>query len=84
MLKDVPVLVWPCNSDYRLKDVSKSRIIILLTDGVNNAGVITQVWLPIWLKNMVLSIHFGIGTNGNAEFPYAKTADGKFLYKMQR
>jgi Ca-activated chloride channel family protein len=26
----------------------------------------------------------GIGTNGNAEFPYAKKADGGFLYKMMK
>jgi Ca-activated chloride channel family protein len=70
----------------RLKDSkAKSRIIILLTDGVNNAGVIDPSMAADMAKEYGIKVYtIGIGTNGNAEFPYAKTADGKFLYKMQK
>lgn len=68
----------------RLKDSkAKSRVIILLTDGVNNSGFIDPRMASDMAKEYGIKVYtIGIGTNGNAEFPYAKTADGKFLYRM--
>lgn len=68
----------------RLKDSkAKSRIIILLTDGVNNAGTIDPRMAADMAKEYGIKVYtIGIGTNGNAQFPYAKQPNGQFLYKM--
>lgn len=68
----------------RLKDSkAKSRVIILLTDGVNNAGFIDPRMAAEIAKEYGIKVYtVGLGSNGNAEFPYAKTAEGKFLYKV--
>ena len=56
----------------RLKESkAKSRVIILLTDGVNNTGFIDPQTV-------------GIGTNGMALSPYALNADGSIIYRMQQ
>ncbi|AXG73905.1 VWA domain-containing protein [Flavobacterium arcticum] len=70
----------------RLKESkAKSRIIILLTDGVNNAGFIDPRMAADIAKEYGIKVYtIGIGTNGNAQFPYAKTADGRFLYRMMK
>lgn len=68
----------------RLKDSkAKSRIIILLTDGVNNSGTIDPRMAADMAKEFGIKVYtIGIGTNGNALFPYAKQPNGQFLYKM--
>ena len=68
----------------RLKDSkAKSRIIILLTDGVNNSGTIDPRMAADMAKEYGIKVYtIGIGTNGNAQFPYAKQPNGQFLYKM--
>lgn len=70
----------------RLKDSkAKSRVIILLTDGVNNSGVIDPRMAADMAKEYGIKVYtIGIGTNGNAEFPYAKKPDGSFVYKMMK
>lgn len=70
----------------RLKESkAKSRVIILLTDGVNNAGVIDPRMAADIAKEYGIKVYtIGVGTNGNALFPYAKRPDGKFEYKMQK
>jgi len=58
----------------RLKESkAKSKVIILLTDGVNNTGFVdpkTATELAVGLGIKVYTI--GLGTNGTASFPYAK------------
>jgi Ca-activated chloride channel family protein len=68
----------------RLKDSkAKSRVIILLTDGVNNAGFIEPETAADIAKEYGLKVYtIGIGTNGNAESPYAYDPNGKLLYQM--
>lgn len=70
----------------RLKDSkAKSRVIILLTDGVNNAGFIDPRMAADIAKEYGIKVYtIGIGTNGMAEFPYSKTRDGRFLYQMMQ
>jgi Ca-activated chloride channel family protein len=68
----------------RLKDSkAKSKVIILLTDGVNNTGFVdpkTATELAIGLGIKVYTI--GIGTNGTASFPYAKDPKtGQLLFR---
>ncbi len=68
----------------RLKDSkAKSRIIILLTDGVNNAGTIEPETASDIAKEYGIKVYtIGIGTNGNAEFPYSIAPNGEFIYRM--
>jgi len=70
----------------RLKDSkAKSRIIILLTDGVNNAGFIEPETASDIAKQYGIKVYtIGIGTNGMAEFPYAIAPDGSFLFRMMK
>jgi Ca-activated chloride channel family protein len=68
----------------RLKDSkAKSKVIILLTDGVNNSGFVDPRMGADMAKEYGIKVYtIGIGTNGRAEFPYAKKPDGSFLYQM--
>ena len=69
----------------RLKDSkAKSKVIILMTDGVNNAGFIEPETASQIAKDYAIKVYtIGIGTNGMAEFPYAYAPNGKgFLFKM--
>ena len=68
----------------RLKESkAKSKVIILLTDGVNNTGFVdpkTATELAVGLGIKVYTI--GLGTNGTASFPYAKDPQtGKLLFR---
>ena len=68
----------------RLKDSkAKSKVIILLTDGINNAGFIEPETASQIAKEYGIKVYtIGIGTNGNAMFPYAYAPNGGFLFKM--
>lgn len=68
----------------RLKDSkAKSKVIILLTDGVNNAGFIEPETASQIARQFGIKVYtIGIGTNGNAMFPYAYAPNGGFLFKM--
>jgi Ca-activated chloride channel homolog len=69
----------------RLKDSkAKSKVIILMTDGVNNAGFLEPVMASEIAAEYGIKVYtIGIGTNGNALFPYAYAPNGKgFLFKM--
>jgi len=72
------------SSVNRLKDSkAKSKVIILLTDGVNNAGFVdpkTATELAVGLGIKVYTI--GLGTNGTASFPYSKDPrTGQLLFR---
>ena len=70
----------------RLKDSkAKSRVVILMTDGVNNAGFIEPETAADIAKQYGIKVYtIGIGTNGMAESPYAYAPNGGFLFKMQK
>ncbi len=70
----------------RLKDSkAKSKVIILLTDGVNNNGFIEPETASDIAKEYGIKVYtIGIGTNGMAEFPYAMTPNGQFLFRMMQ
>lgn len=67
----------------RIKDSkAKSRIIILLTDGVNNSGTIDPRTASEIAKEYGIKVYtIGIGTNGQAMFPVAKDANGKLVFQ---
>lgn len=68
----------------RLKESkAKSKVIILLTDGVNNAGFIEPETASRIAQEYGIKVYtIGIGTNGMAEFPYAYAPGGGFLFQM--
>ena len=66
----------------RIKDSkSKSKVIILLTDGVNNAGFIDPLTAAELAKEYNIKIYsIGLGTNGLALSPVGINARGKLNY----
>jgi Ca-activated chloride channel family protein len=70
----------------RLKNSkAKSKVIILLTDGVNTAGFIDPRTATELAKELNIKVYtIGIGTNGMAPFPYAKDRFGKLQYRRQK
>ena len=70
----------------RLKESkAKSKVIILFTDGVNNAGFIEPETASDIAKQYGIKVYtVGIGTNGMAEFPYAIAPNGQFLFRMMQ
>lgn len=68
----------------RLKESkAKSRVIILMTDGVNNSGFLDPKTSAEIAADLGIKVYtIGIGTNGNALFPYAYAPNGGFLFKM--
>ncbi|MCX2680599.1 VWA domain-containing protein [Galbibacter sp. EGI 63066] len=69
----------------RLKDSkAKSKVIILLTDGVNNSGFIEpQTAAELAVEYGIKTYTIGIGTNGMALTPIAYNPDGSFRYGMR-
>ena len=71
----------------RLKESSaKSKVIILLTDGVNNAGNIDPRTATELAKELKIKVYtIGIGTNGTADFPWSKDPrTGKLNFRKQQ
>jgi len=68
----------------RLKDSEAlSKVIILLTDGVNNAGFIEPATAAeLAVEYDIKTYTIGLGTNGNALSPIAYNPDGSFRYGM--
>lgn len=70
----------------RLKDSkAKSKIVILMTDGVNNAGFIEPQTASDIAQQYGIKVYtIGIGSNGMADFPYAIAPNGHFLFRMMK
>jgi len=69
----------------RIKDTkAKSKIIILLTDGVNNAGFVDPVTAAEIAAELNIKVYtIGLGTNGMAAFPVARRNDGTLIFRNQ-
>ena len=67
----------------RLKDSkAKSKVIILLTDGVNNTGFVDPKTATELAKGLNIKVYtIGLGTNGTALFPVAKDLNGKLIFR---
>ncbi len=71
----------------RLKESeAKSKVIILLTDGVNNSGNIDPRTATELAKELGIKVYtIGIGTNGMADFPWSKDPrTGKLNFRKQQ
>lgn len=66
----------------RLKDSkAKSKVIILLTDGVNNAGTIDpKIASELALNFGIKTYTIGLGTNGTALSPISIRSNGSFIF----
>lgn len=66
----------------RIKDSdAKSKVIILLTDGVNNTGFIDPNTASEMAKSLGIKVYtIGIGTNGMAMSPVAINPDGSYRF----
>ncbi|MDM1370996.1 vWA domain-containing protein [Myroides marinus] len=67
----------------RLKDSpAKSKVIILLTDGVNNTGTVDPKLAAEIAKEYNIKVYtIGIGTNGLAESPVGIKENGEIVYE---
>jgi Ca-activated chloride channel family protein len=70
----------------RLKESrAKSKVIILLTDGVNNTGFIDPKIASELAQEFEIKVYtIGLGTNGMAQSPIGIRPDGGFQYGMQQ
>ncbi len=68
----------------RLKESkAKSKVIILLTDGVNNSGFIEPETASEIAREYGIKVYtIALGTNGKAQFPYAISPTGEMLFRM--
>ena len=70
----------------RLKDSrAKSKVIILLTDGVNNSGFIEpKIAAELALEFQIKTYTIGLGSNGTAKAPVGILPNGKFQYGLTK
>ncbi len=70
----------------RLKDSrAKSKVIILLTDGVNNSGFIDPtIATELAVEFQIKTYTIGLGSNGNARAPIGILPNGKFQYGITK
>jgi Ca-activated chloride channel family protein len=68
----------------RLKESEAlSKVIILMTDGVNNSGFIDpKIASELAVEYEIKVYTIGIGSNGNAPSPYSRNANGSFNFQM--
>jgi Ca-activated chloride channel family protein len=70
----------------RLKDSrAQSKVIILLTDGVNNSGFIEpKIASELAVEFQIKTYTIGLGSNGTARAPIGILPDGKFQYGLTK
>lgn len=69
----------------RLKEdtITQSKVIILLTDGVNNAGEISPELATELAQLYKIKIYaIGVGSNGEAYSPVGRSNDGEYIFGM--
>jgi len=70
----------------RLKDSeAESKVVILLTDGVNNAGYVKPVMAAEIAQEFDVKVYtIGVGSTGDAYTPVTRTANGQYRYGLSR
>ncbi|HMN91051.1 MAG TPA: VWA domain-containing protein, partial [Saprospiraceae bacterium] len=70
----------------RTKDSpSKSKVIILLTDGVNNTGYIKPITAAEIAREFGIKVYtIGVGTIGDALTPVSRRSDGRYIFGLAR
>jgi Ca-activated chloride channel family protein len=67
----------------RLRDSdAKSKVVVLLTDGVNNAGVVDPIDAALLAQNLGIRVYtIGTGTHGKALYPVDRYPNGQYRYE---
>jgi len=70
----------------RLQDSeSKSKVVILLTDGVNNAGYVKPLTAAEIAKEFGIRVYtIGVGSTGDALTPVSRRSDGRYIFGLAR
>ena len=64
---------------------AKSKVVILLTDGVNNAGYINPVMAAQIAQKMGVKVYtIGVGSTGDALTPVSRRSDGRYIFGLAR
>lgn len=64
---------------------AKSKVVILLTDGVNNAGYIKPNTAAQMAKVLEIKAYtIGVGTTGEAPTPVSRQSDGRYRFGLAR
>lgn len=72
-----------CSINRLKEDSAKSKIIILLTDGINNAGDISPALAADLAKTYKIKIYaIGVGSNGEAYSPIGRSQHGEYVFGM--
>ncbi len=68
----------------RLKDSeAKSKVVILLTDGDNNAGYVKPMTAAEIAREFEVKVYtIGVGSRGKALAPVSRRSDGKYIFGM--
>lgn len=68
----------------RMKDSpAKSKVIILMTDGVNNAGYFKPEDAMALAKTLGMKVYtIGVGSTGEAMSPVGRRGDGKYVFDL--
>lgn len=68
----------------RIKDSpAKSKVIILLSDGVNNSGYIDPMTAAAMAKAFGIKVYtIAVGTSGQTLTPVSRSSDGKYLFGL--
>ncbi len=70
----------------RLKDSpSESKVVILLTDGVNNAGYVKPLTAAEIAREFGVKVYtIGVGSTGDALTPVSRRSDGRYIFGLAR
>lgn len=64
---------------------AKSKVVILLTDGVNNAGYIKPMTAAEIAKEIEVKVYtIGVGSMGFAEAPVSRRSNGQFIFDLNQ
>jgi Ca-activated chloride channel family protein len=67
------------------ESTAKSKVVILLTDGENNAGLVDPIQAAELAASLNVKVYtIGLGTNGVAQTPVALDPSGKFVYRPRQ
>ncbi len=71
--------------DHLQTSNAKSKIVILLTDGVNNSGLIDPKTALEIAKSLKVKVYcIGVGTNGNARIPVGKDPFDNWIFSDEK
>ena len=70
----------------RIKEsAAESKVVILLTDGVNNAGYVKPITAAEIAREFGVKVYtIGVGSTGDALTPVSRRSDGRYIFGLAR